>query len=60
MIEEKKTSDVVLVWPPVAPTNAPAFGLSILKEALTVAGISCTVDYAAFHFVDQRRNICDL
>lgn len=34
MAEANKKSDVVLVWPPVAPANAPAFGLSILKAAL--------------------------
>lgn len=52
MAEANKKSDVVLVWPPVAPANAPAFGLSILKAALTEAGISCTVDYAAFHYIN--------
>lgn len=52
MAENNKKSDVVLVWPPVAPVNAPAFGLSILKSALNEAGISCTVDYAAFNYIN--------
>lgn len=52
MLEKKKQSEVVLVWPPVAPLKTPAFGLSILKAALNQAGISCTIDYAAFYYIN--------
>lgn len=52
MLKKNEQSEVVLVWPPVAPIKTPAFGLSILKAALKEAGISCTIDYAAFYYIN--------